>query len=228
MTPTQISKSAAPPSARGRRSTFPQWRGDLERRSLPPTDRHTAGQRKVLEASVELFAEKGYTGSSIRDIAAAAGMQSASLYNHFPYKEAILTELLVIAHDYHLDQLVAAVSAAEPDPREQLRAAVHSHVLTHCEYPLLALTVNYELRNLPNVSIERTSDTRSRLLSVLGGILDRGVEQGLFTSEGHHTIFMALASMGIDAARWFPYQTEIGGAELADDFAELALKLVAV
>lgn len=36
----------------------------------------------------------------------------------------------------------------------------------------------------------------------------------------------AMASMGVDAERWYPYQTEISAEQLADSYAELALRMV--
>lgn len=49
---------------------------------------------RILEASLDLFSKQGYAGTSVRQIAAAVGMQAASLYSHFEGKEAILSALI--------------------------------------------------------------------------------------------------------------------------------------
>jgi AcrR family transcriptional regulator len=49
---------------------------------------------RILDAALELFATHGYAGASMRQIAAAVGMQAASLYNHFDGKAAILSALI--------------------------------------------------------------------------------------------------------------------------------------
>ena len=41
-----------------------------------------------------------------------------------------------------------------------------------------------------------------------------------------HVTLLALASMGVDAARWYPYQDEIDADALAADYANLALRMV--
>ena len=64
---------------------------------------------RILLAGLALFGDRGYHGTSIRDIAAEAGMQSASLYSHFASKEAILAELTFIGHDVHHRMLLAAL-----------------------------------------------------------------------------------------------------------------------
>ncbi|NKS90704.1 TetR family transcriptional regulator [Rhodococcus hoagii] len=49
-----------------------------------------SGKRtEILGAASELFAAKGYTGTSMRDIASATGMLAGSLYYHFESKEAL-------------------------------------------------------------------------------------------------------------------------------------------
>lgn len=67
----------------------------------------SATRERILSASMELFAEQGYAGTSIRDIAARLGMTKASLYYHFSAKEEILDALmqpLLEAFDDLLDQ----------------------------------------------------------------------------------------------------------------------------
>src|SRR6202050_1932995 len=47
-------------------------------------------RRQIIAAASELFARNGFEGTSIRDIAAASGVLSGSLYYHFPSKEDLL------------------------------------------------------------------------------------------------------------------------------------------
>ncbi len=55
------------------------------------------GQRTrqaILDAALDLFAEKGYFGTSLRDVAAAVGVRESALYNYFAGKEALFDALL--------------------------------------------------------------------------------------------------------------------------------------
>ena len=63
-------------------------------------DTMTPAKKKILICAVELFAVKGYSETSVRDIAAAAMIKSASLYNHFTSKEDILTFMMKDCIDY--------------------------------------------------------------------------------------------------------------------------------
>ena len=51
-------------------------------------------KRKILDAAIDLFANRGYHESSMRDIASVVGIKAASLYSHFKSKESILTAIL--------------------------------------------------------------------------------------------------------------------------------------
>lgn len=54
----------------------------------------TATQNRIREASMQLFAERGYAGTSIADIAQQVGISKAGLYNYYSSKEELLLELL--------------------------------------------------------------------------------------------------------------------------------------
>ena len=51
-------------------------------------------KQKILDSAVELFALKGYTETTIRELAAIVGIKEASVYNHFLSKNAILEYIL--------------------------------------------------------------------------------------------------------------------------------------
>src|ERR1700753_496609 len=70
--------------------------------------------RDVLAAAVELFASRGFDATSIRDIATAAQVQPASVYYHYPSKEALLVAIVDRAAAQVAEQLRGA--ATDPDP----------------------------------------------------------------------------------------------------------------
>jgi AcrR family transcriptional regulator len=78
---------------------------------------------RILDVALQLFAEQGYAGTSIRDIAERLGMTKSSLYYHFASKEDLL-DALVGPLLVGLRQLAADASAAHP------RAADEADVVT--------------------------------------------------------------------------------------------------
>jgi AcrR family transcriptional regulator len=74
------------------------------------------GQRTrqaILDAALELFAEKGYFGTSLRDVAGAVGVRESALYNYFKSKEALF-DALMLAHEENRTQRLASLATEEP------------------------------------------------------------------------------------------------------------------
>jgi len=82
---------------------------------------------RALQAAARLFREQGYAGTSLRDIARAAGMLPGSLHYRYATKEDILAALMERAIDRLIEGIVAA-TASSPDPLERLRLAIVEHV----------------------------------------------------------------------------------------------------
>jgi AcrR family transcriptional regulator len=70
-------------------------------------------RERLLLAAADVFAERGYDGTRVADIAAAAGVSNGALYAHFPSK----AELMAGALRTHARRLLADVFAADPDRR---------------------------------------------------------------------------------------------------------------
>jgi AcrR family transcriptional regulator len=85
---------------------------------------HTAdGQRTrqaILDAALHAFAEKGYFGSSLRDIATAVDVRESALYNHFPSKEALFNALIIADQQSRADRLSAVMAEPITDVRVTL------------------------------------------------------------------------------------------------------------
>jgi AcrR family transcriptional regulator len=84
-------------------------------------------RRKIIAAASGLFAEKGFEGASIREIAAASGVLSGSLYYHFPSKE----ELLFTVHQESLTAMRREVEAALTEVTEPW-ARLEEAIVAHC------------------------------------------------------------------------------------------------
>jgi AcrR family transcriptional regulator len=116
--------------------------------------------RDVLAAAVELFADRGFDATSIRGIATAAQVQPASVYYHYPSKEALLVAIVDRAAAQVAGQLQAA--ATDPDPWSRLEQACVAHLtaLLHGEGALRVLATEIPSRRTGAVqqALVRTRD----------------------------------------------------------------------
>ena len=111
-------------------------------------DQGSVGTRaRILEAAARLFATKGYTASSTREIAAAVGIQQPGLYKHFASKEAILVALCdrVVGYPTSVAQQLADL---RPSPEVALYRYLYETCMHMCREPYLlaALLRTAELR----------------------------------------------------------------------------------
>jgi TetR/AcrR family transcriptional regulator, cholesterol catabolism regulator len=81
----------------------------------------------IIRAAGKLFRQHGYEGTSVRDIGAAVGLQSGSLFFHFETKEEILVSLLEGGMRRAVAILEEHLRAAK-SPEEKLSAIVHGHL----------------------------------------------------------------------------------------------------
>src|SRR3954463_5150954 len=93
------------------------------KRRLKPEQRRAL----IVEAAAEEFGRHGHRGARMEDIARAAGVTKAVLYDHFPDKGALHAEVVTRAND---DLIAAAVKAtlAHHDPRDRCPPALRPSV----------------------------------------------------------------------------------------------------
>ena len=93
-----------------------------------------ATQDRLLEASAHLFAEHGYDGVSMRQIARATDITQAAIYHHFPTKSDLYIEAIRHIYSGRTSALVSQV-AQQKDPEKQLAMLVRSLLEVFEEQP---------------------------------------------------------------------------------------------
>ena len=94
--------------------------------------RNADGQRTrqaILDAALELFAQKGYFGTSLRDVAAAVGVRESAIYNYFKSKDALFEALILEDQHTRLERL----SSIADGPIADGRAVLEQLALTSLE-----------------------------------------------------------------------------------------------
>lgn len=195
--------------------------------TLPLPEAVPSGARRaILETALRLFAERGYSGTSIRDIAAACGLQGPTLYSHYPSKEHVLAEILRIGHEEHLRRIRAALLDCVPDPRRQVAAWVGAHVGFHAEFPMLAVVANTELHMLSAGLGAPILQVRKQSEQTLMDIAQRGIDRGLFKVPHPWLAIAAIGGMGVRVAFWFSPEAGIPAATVEDSYKEFALRIL--
>ncbi len=95
---------------------------DKKTRETGATDEGSARYREILNAAAVLFAERGYHGTSVRDIGERVGLLGGSLYHHIKSKEALFVKLHNSALQAAGDEIEAAIAGLS-SPWARLEAA---------------------------------------------------------------------------------------------------------
>ena len=128
-----------------------------------PRRRDPERKDRILEASAELIADRGYTAVGMADIGAAAGIVGSGIYRHFPSKAAILAALLGKVMD-SLEAAAGGIAAAYCDDREALTALVRTHVrVTIADRPLMSV-YHGETHNLAEDDLRRLRRMQRRYI----------------------------------------------------------------
>ncbi|WP_406649538.1 TetR family transcriptional regulator C-terminal domain-containing protein [Aliisedimentitalea scapharcae] len=98
-----------------------------------PTRIQKKNRAAILEAALDVFSANGFRGSTVDQIANAAGLSKPNLLYYFPSKEAIFTELLSQLLDTWLDPLRELDAAG--DPMEEILAYVQRKLQLSRDFP---------------------------------------------------------------------------------------------
>lgn len=186
--------------------------------------RAEATRARLRDAAVAAFAEKGFHATTTRDIAAAAGMSPAAMYVHHRSKQELLLAISREGHQAALD-VVRDARANSADPRTQLTAVARAFALFHVHHHTVARILNYELAALSPEHRAEVDELRTGIDRELRDLVHEGVAAGVFDVPDPALAATALASMGIDIARWYREDGEWTPEQIGDYYADLALRL---
>lgn len=184
-----------------------------------------ASGARVRQAAIELFAERGFHGTGIRDLARRAGLSSASLYHHMGTKEQLLAEIMETA----LRRLTDAARQATHDvgdPAERLGRLIALHVLTHATRPAETRVVDNEVGALAPALREPVIKLRDDYEQLFAEAIDAGVRSGAFHAVEPALARLALLEMCNGVARWYSPHGTLDVAELARQFAHTGLRVL--
>ena len=182
------------------------------------------GPRIEAEA-LALFARHGYAAVSMRQIAAAVGVQAGALYNYTPDKQSLLFGLM----RGHMDALLGAWRAecASPEPPlARLERFTRFHLRFHAERPDAVFVAYMELRNLTEENFARIESLRRAYEDALEEILRDGVAAGCFTVPDSKIATLGLIAMLTGVSTWYRPGGRLSRAEVEDVYWQMVRRTV--
>lgn len=192
--------------------------GSTRQPSGASPDKRTA----ILEAATAVFAERGFFGAQVADIARGAGIAAGTVYLYFRSKDEILTSIF----DRTMKEAIAegrAALAEVKDPDERLRRIARLHLTRMGRDRNLAIVFQVELRQTTKF-MERFSATGLRdYLMLIQQTIEDGQARGVFRKSlsartAAKVFFGALDEM---ATNWILSRRRYALAQQADEVVDL-------
>lgn len=178
----------------------------------------SARRSELTRTAARLFAQKGYHGTSIGDIAEALGVQKASLYHHIESKQDLLAETMregAAAFEAALDAVPERLPAVE-----RIRFALRAHLRVVAEQLDVATVFVQEWRYLEGERSDEFVAARRRYEQRIRALFREGVDRSeLRTDLDEAAAARLFLSVGNWAYTWL--QPGRDTDELADRFLDL-------
>jgi AcrR family transcriptional regulator len=186
-----------------------------------------ATSERIHDAAVTLFSERGYTGTTVRELADACGLTPGAIYNHYVSKEALLFAIVDRVHDRADAVLSDTLRGAGNDPTEQLEALTSAFTAFHVALPRETRVANRDYIYLPDVQHDSVVRRRRRVRALFADVLRAGERAGVFSfanlgsEDAIEAASMAILNMVVLVAEWF----DPAGTRSAQDTAALHARL---
>ena len=177
----------------------------------------------ILDAATALFGDRGYTGTTMRDIAKVVGILPGSLYAHISSKEDLLLEIVEAGIDRFLAAVEPVLALRAPSD-ELLRQAVRRHIEVVAEDQQRTLVVFHQWRYLSPENRQRIVEKRERYAQLFEALVARGMADGTFelALDPRIAVLTVLGTLNW-AAEWLSDDGAAATERIGEEMARLLL-----
>ncbi|NJN33089.1 MAG: TetR/AcrR family transcriptional regulator [Saprospiraceae bacterium] len=154
----------------------------------------------ILEQAAQLFKERGYAATTMRDLAEALDIKAASLYNHIDSKEALLSEICFSFANRYMTALTEIAGSSDP-VAAKIEAVIDLHITLGTHDAAAIIITNYEWKHLPEPQFSAFKTLRRRYENQFLSLITEGVNAGMFRALDPQIVMFTILS----ALQWIPF-----------------------
>lgn len=183
-------------------------------------------RQQILDSASRLFHDRGFAGTSIRDIAEAVGISSSTMYHHFTNKQEVLSAIVTKFMDDFNVATIPVLADETLSVTDRLCAVIRIHVEmsdARRHELLVGNPVKFALdaeqaRRLVNQQWEYNHAVRS--------LIDTGCKDGVLDVEDSELATLALLDMLNGIREWFRPDDRLTRDQIISRYTRLALRLL--
>jgi AcrR family transcriptional regulator len=187
-------------------------------------DRAAVTPATVRDAATTLFAEKGYHGTALSEVAASLGVRTPSLYNHMRSKQELLADIVLETSRQVWADHQEAVRDRD-DVVDRLREAARVYALRHATHRREALIVNRDVASLDEPVLSQVLELRRRHEGAVRTLIQEGTDAGLLAAGNPRVASFGVLEMCVSVARWFSPGGPLSAEQVAEQYSEFALRV---
>lgn len=176
----------------------------------------------ITEKASSLFREKGFSATSMRDIAEAIGVEAPSLYNHIQSKNEILKDVCFRIARLFTDHL-REVELSHESNLSKIESIIRFHIsMMVDEYENVYIS-EHEWRHLPEPFLNDFKIKRKTYRSRLAAILQKGIDKNEISQVNPNVaVFTILSAIG-GIENWQRSNKKIDAAMLAENMIKILI-----
>jgi TetR/AcrR family transcriptional regulator len=174
---------------------------------------------QILAASARLFATRGYTATTMNDVAAACGVSKATLYHYVSDKQGLLANITA-GHVARLEALVQAVAARQMSPEARLGELIHRFMQAYASAQDQHRVLTEDVKFLHAAERERVLDTQRRVVAAVADAV-AALRPDLGAAQLHKPLALLLFGM----INWTFTWLRAGGALSHETLAPVVVAL---
>jgi AcrR family transcriptional regulator len=182
-------------------------------------------RERILEEAVKLFYERGFTGTTLDDIAAELGVTKPFIYTHFRSKTDLLAALCMPTIELSLEA-VSRAAKGTGSPTERLYCAVVDFTQVVLSRQANIAIYFREEKNLSPDALAEINTLRKKFDRVLSKLLAEGAAAGEFDVKDVSLAALAIGGMISWAYTWHRPEGRLALDEMCERMADLALQMV--
>ncbi|AFJ34608.1 TetR/AcrR family transcriptional regulator [Mycobacterium sp. MOTT36Y] len=183
-------------------------------------------ENQMYETAAKLFAERGFAGTSLQDIADAMGITRPALYYYVKSKEDLLSRLVTEITAGNTAQILRVTNNKTIDPVQKLSEVAYLMAHNRALHPTRFLLLARSEAELPEDLAKVHETTKRKMLRNLIEVIQAGIDAGQFRPVNPRIAALAVIGMCNWVAWWFHEDDPASAEQVATDVADMAVASV--